>query len=85
MACMAPDGRGCCNRAGGPVVLGGAASPLLLGGFFCTGDDSAACCNAPAYGQKVVATGRLEAVPDGAILNTPWALAGASLCATSDR
>lgn len=59
--CLAPDGIGCCNRRGGPVVLGD--SPALeLDKLYCTGDDSGACCNAPAYGQRVIARGRLEAV-----------------------
>ncbi len=49
----------CCNRAGATVVLGDAPA-LALAGQFCSGDDSALCCNAPAYGDILVASGHLE-------------------------
>ncbi|HKO49665.1 MAG TPA: hypothetical protein VJV79_18175 [Polyangiaceae bacterium] len=58
-ACPGKDGRGCCNRVESPVLLAG-KSPLLLGGLSCQGDDSQQCCNAPAFGQTLVATGRLR-------------------------
>lgn len=81
--CPGSGGRGCCNRTGGPVVLGGASEVLALGGFFCSGDDSQSCCNAPAYGQFVVATGEL--VPgDSTGSGINWTLANAALCLESD-
>jgi hypothetical protein len=72
--------RACCNHVGGPVVLGGSSgAAVALSGFFCTGDDSAACCNAPAYGQTVVATGHLE--PNSRGMGPRWILTGATMCA----
>jgi hypothetical protein len=76
--CGAPDGWGCCNRIGAEIVLG-VASPLSLEGYFCRGDDSQVCCNAPAYGQSVVATGRVARSRDmfGVVR---WGLTQVRLC-----
>ena len=78
---MVACGHNCCNHAGESVVLGGASSTLGLDGFFCTGDESAQCCNAPAYGQTVLATGRLEPIASVHPGTSAWKLGGASLCA----
>jgi hypothetical protein len=77
VACSDRGGRGCCNGVGGRVVLG-SASAFLLDGLHCDGDDSQVCCNAPAYGQSAVATGRLERNKYGL---EPWKLTGVALCA----
>jgi hypothetical protein len=77
-ACPASDGTGCCNDVGGPVLLAG-TPPLHLEGMQCVGDDSQVCCNAPAYGQTVRATGKLE---QGATRfgEAVWKLVGPTLC-----
>jgi len=70
--------RGCCNQARSAVVLGGATETLALEGFQCSGDDSQVCCNAPAYGQMVVATGRLARNASNPAIR--WTLQDARLC-----
>jgi len=75
MGCGAPDGRGCCNQVGGSVLVG----QVSLEGLFCGGDDSALCCNAPADGRVVVATGVVE--PERDFDGTAhWRLEHPALC-----
>jgi hypothetical protein len=80
----------CCNGASGAVVLAeeGQGDRLRLRGLGCWGDESAQCCNAPAYGQPVVAMGRFEATtawPVEAVTAWPggsgWGLGDVVLCA----
>jgi hypothetical protein len=78
VACTASDGIACCNRLGGSIVLGG-NPPLRLDGLYCSGDDSQACCNAPAYGQTVVAIGKLEPADDPRG-EKAWKLVAPTLC-----
>jgi hypothetical protein len=78
IACAAPDGLACCHRSLAHVVLGG-ASLLVLDGYSCRGDDSQLCCNAPAYGQLVVATGRLGRM-DTRFADAKWQLSDVALC-----
>jgi hypothetical protein len=48
-----------CGRRGRWIAIGGAEVDLLVENMACYGDDSRLCCSAPAYGQPVIATGRL--------------------------
>jgi hypothetical protein len=77
-ACGASDGIGCCNNVGGPILLAG-NPPLQLEGMYCSGDDSQACCNAPAYGQTLIATGKLEQA-GGRAGEKAWKLVGPRIC-----
>jgi hypothetical protein len=82
-ACRTKDGqRACCGATFADVLLGGGShANLALQGLKCGGDESLTCCNAPAYGQTVIASGRLTPVPD-AVWNKPhWMLAKPKLCA----
>ena len=68
----------CCNSASSRIVMGDASNSLALAGLGCHGDESFECCNAPAYGQIVVAEGRLvSAGPDS---SNPWRLEQPRLC-----
>jgi hypothetical protein len=78
VGCTASDGIACCNRVGGSVALAG-DPPLRLEGMYCSGDESQGCCNAPAYGQTVVATGKLEPADDPRS-EKAWKLVAPTLC-----
>jgi hypothetical protein len=83
MGCRAASGKeACCNRISGPVLLRGDVGAMALQGLFCAGDDSQGCCNAPAYGEEVVATGALEPSParTGLAGDPEWSLRDVKLC-----
>jgi hypothetical protein len=73
----------CCNALGGPAVVGSTFDGFAIPGFFCAGDESRLCCNAPVYGQAVIATGRIVEIPmpEGG----GWALKDATLCEDRER
>jgi len=80
--CSTADGKSaCCNGTGGSILVGGGVAPLSLSGLACRGDDSQACCNAPAYGQTVVASGVLTALPEAGPREPRWMLNEPKLCA----
>jgi len=58
-----------------PIVIGKDKNPLLVDGLACNGDESRRCCAAPAFGQDVIARGKL--VASGA----RWILRSPQLCA----
>ena len=68
----------CCHKLDMNVVLDGRPDALALPGFTCHGDDSGMCCNVPANGQLVTATGTLKKAPPGSPLK--WQLTKASFC-----
>jgi hypothetical protein len=70
----------CCHQMFGDVVLGGAAAPLGLLQKYCGGDESGVCCNAPAYGELVVASGQLQRGPSAPGERRGWMLYGVTLC-----
>jgi hypothetical protein len=81
MGCQTARGKpACCNSARAPVRIGGAPQPLGLQGFACSGDDSQVCCNVPAYGQEVVASGTLTPVRALVEWEPRWVLTEAKLC-----
>jgi hypothetical protein len=64
------------------VFVGDVPNGARLDDVVCGGDESRLCCNVPAFGQKVVATGKIEAEtePDLVLRGSRWALTDVSLC-----
>jgi hypothetical protein len=80
-ACVMEGFRACCNHEGARIVLGGATETLGLPELSCSGDESLLCCDVPAYGQVVVATGRLtNAAPERSPPDPRWMLENVRLC-----
>ena len=60
------------------MVIGGTADVLRLEKLDCAGDDSRLCCDLPALGQPVIATGVLARSRTG-----DYSLASPTVCAVS--
>jgi len=83
VACREPSPRrpqkNCCNLVGTRAMIQRGESAVLLDGLGCTGDESRLCCDTPAFGQIVIAAGRLRRSSDsGAAI--PWELLEPKLC-----
>jgi hypothetical protein len=70
----------CCRSVVRLVVIGGSDDQLALEQLECVGDDSRTCCNAPAMGQSVIATGTLTWTPGGR-----WSLKSPQVCVPPAR
>jgi hypothetical protein len=70
----------CCNHVSVRAVLEGPVVDVELVGLGCVGDESRLCCNVPAEGQLVVATGRLRRSE----ATKTWQLVDANLCVMAD-
>jgi hypothetical protein len=78
----APGITDCCNMASAEVFVGALPNGVRLDRLACYGDDSRLCCPVPAFGQVVVATGRIMKETDPFLLASGdrlW-LADATLC-----
>jgi hypothetical protein len=58
-------GQPCCNQIGSAAVVQCGSIAVELDRLGCTGDDSGLCCDTPAFGQHVIATGKLIHIPLG--------------------
>jgi len=67
----------CCNQTWAPLGLVSDGLALRLEDLACAGDESRLCCSAPATGQAIVATGRLEWDTRG---DAGWMLSEPRLC-----
>jgi hypothetical protein len=69
----------CCRSEPRPIVVGGGHEDLRLDELVCAGDDSRRCCNAPAFGQTVIASGVLARDS-----RHRWTLRSPRVCAVPD-
>jgi hypothetical protein len=81
MACRQQPhaGRGCCNQVGCGAVIQYGDTAVLLDKLGCRGDDSRVCCDTPAFGEAVVAVGKLVRAP-GESSGIEWRLDDPRLC-----
>lgn len=77
VACDPADS--CCERLEAAALVGGPEAAIMIQGLGCVGDESRACCNTPAYGQRVIATGTLVRAASNRTA-VEWQLANASVC-----
>lgn len=69
----------CCNKMGTLAFLGDPPHGLYLAPHGCFGDESRRCCTVPAFGQEVVAVGKLSQLGEGD-QGVFWGLRDTSLC-----
>jgi hypothetical protein len=72
----------CCNACAASVALVATGWPLFLGSHACSGADGFACCDLPADGREVVATGRLAY--DDSDCTEHWWLEDERVCQLTD-
>lgn len=72
----------CCNRSSPRVFVGDIPHGARLAGLTCGGDESRICCEVPAFGQVVVATGYVMNELDSMIVSRGgrWSLSDVVLC-----
>ena len=69
----------CCGHLWARVLVGGADGALAIESMSCSGDESRVCCNAPAYGQSVIASGVLVREQQGQT-TVGWRLVNVTVC-----
>lgn len=83
-ACRSLDTRRpCCNHLSIAAFVGQPPGAAHLVGLGCGGDESRLCCKVPAFGQTVVAIGKLardEDYLDARSAGVRWSLVDAHLC-----
>lgn len=72
----------CCMRAHSGVLLGTPPAAFHLESFGCSGDESRQCCDVPAFGQFVVASGKVQAASFDWVhlYGVNWSLIDVKLC-----
>jgi hypothetical protein len=72
----------CCHFVSIGAFVGDIPNGARLDGLGCGGDESRLCCSVPAFGQPIVATGKLMPETDPGLVQygTRWRLGDVTLC-----
>lgn len=71
----------CCSRETSDALIGTAPNGVHLADSGCVGDESRQCCNVPAFGETLIASGTLRAIPeDDRMGGVAWELEQVELC-----